>query len=253
MNTSDIEYRLYKTLVFEEQTVKDFLYIENTVFSIYLDRDYFSRKFEQNIYGPSIIVMAYVGNKPVAADALWRNDINGKCAYQSSDTAVMSECRGKGIFRQLVERKLLAVDENAIVYGFPNQNSFPGFLKMGWRNIGTYHTSLYKGYNNYTKINNQPIDNEYALWWFKGRKLYYSTKRGNHFFLIVKRNRLIYSIVGEISEKTAHEFDMVRHPLVLICKTEKDSFLSRNRVPMRIIVKGDIDFPIIPIWKMDAI
>ena len=216
MTLSDIDFKLHKTCSFEEKVVQDFLFVENTVFGLQLDYSYFKRKFEDNLYGPSIIVIAYLKDKPIAADALWRNDIDGKCAYQSTDTAVMSECRGRGVFKRLVEEKLSLVEDDAIVYGFPNQNSYPGFIKMGWLLTGVYYTSFYKGYKHFSSINGQKIDVDYAKWWFSGRPSYYAIKKSNHFFLVAKRNKIVYSIIGEINEDTAREFMLVKGFSILI-------------------------------------
>ena len=40
---------------------------------------------------------------------------------------------------------------------------------------------------------------------------------------------------------------------ILICKSNKKNLLSRNRIPMRIIVRGANEQLNIPLWKMDAI
>ena len=249
----DVVIKLYKSVTYRESVITDFLYVENTVFGKELGRDYFNNKFENNIYGPSIIVIGYIGNEPVAADALWRNDINGLIAYQSSDTAVLDKCRGKGVFKKLVTAKLSAVEEDAIIYGFPNKNSFPGFLKMGWHHNSTYFTSLYTRYNAFRRINPTPIDSAYAKWWFKGRKHYYSLKTNGHYFLVVKRKAIVYSIIGEVDKETYDFFPKALFPCLLLTKSLNESFFFKGRIPMRIISKGDNQGVSIPIWKMDAI
>ena len=58
-------------------------------------------------------------------------------AVQSSDTIVHPAYRGRGIFS-----RLLVYGENRyqdlgceFVFGFPNENSMPGFLKSGWKPV----------------------------------------------------------------------------------------------------------------------
>lgn len=56
-------------------------------------------------------------------------------AYRSMTTMVHPEGRGRGLFTEMAKRvyDLLAQDKAALVYGFPNANSAPGFAKhLGW-------------------------------------------------------------------------------------------------------------------------
>jgi hypothetical protein len=253
MKDNEVKFKKIKSVTFDNSLIEDFLYVENSVFHLQLGVDYFKRKFEKNIYGPSIIVLVYIDDKPVAADALWRNDIDGVISYQSSDTAVLSNCRGRGVFRKMVDEKLSLVENDAIVYGFPNQNSYPGFMKMGWRTIGTYYTGLYYSYKKYIATHDKLIDSKYVLWWFKGRKGYYCARRGCRYFIVAKRNSLIYSIIGEVERDVVSSFPTINGMYLLLYKTTKCGFLSLNRVPMRIIVKNaDKSFKV-PVWKMDAL
>lgn len=54
--------------------------------------------------------------------------------YQSVDSAIAKEYRGQGLFRKLNLRALEIAKERqgAFVFNFPNDNSLPGYLKMGW-------------------------------------------------------------------------------------------------------------------------
>lgn len=54
---------------------------------------------------------------------------------QSGDTMTHSKHVGKGLFTQLAQKTYEYCKENGfhLVYGFPNENSFPGFIKrLGW-------------------------------------------------------------------------------------------------------------------------
>lgn len=56
-------------------------------------------------------------------------------AYRSMTTMVHPEGRGRGLFTEMANRvyDLLEQDKAALVYGFPNANSAPGFAKhLGW-------------------------------------------------------------------------------------------------------------------------
>lgn len=62
------------------------------------------------------------------------NEGNRYLGYQSVDSAIAKEYRGQGLFRKLNLRALEIAKERqgAFVFNFPNDNSLPGYLKMGW-------------------------------------------------------------------------------------------------------------------------
>lgn len=56
-------------------------------------------------------------------------------AYRSMTTMVHPDGRGKGLFTELAKRvySMLESDGASMVYGFPNENSAPGFVRnLGW-------------------------------------------------------------------------------------------------------------------------
>lgn len=60
---------------------------------------------------------------------------NSFIAYRSMTTMVHPDGRGKGLFTELAKRvySMLEADGASMVYGFPNANSAPGFIKnLGW-------------------------------------------------------------------------------------------------------------------------
>lgn len=57
---------------------------------------------------------------------------------QSCDTAVLPEFRGKGIFTKLINEREKNDSEAEFIFGLPNENSFPGFIKMGWKEIAKF-------------------------------------------------------------------------------------------------------------------
>ena len=66
---------------------------------------------------------------------------------QSGDTATTPKNRRKGLFKQLHDKTIdLCVSKGIkLIFGFPNQNSYPGFMKFGWsheQNAQTYHTDF---------------------------------------------------------------------------------------------------------------
>ena len=60
-------------------------------------------------------------------------------AAQSTDTMTHPDYRLKGVFMKLAERCFQLCQDHGILllFGFPNQNSYHGFLKLGWTMTGT--------------------------------------------------------------------------------------------------------------------
>lgn len=60
-------------------------------------------------------------------------------AVRAVDTATHPDHQGRGIFRMLTLHSLdaLRADGVAFVFNTPNDNSRPGYLKMGWQPVGT--------------------------------------------------------------------------------------------------------------------
>ena len=54
---------------------------------------------------------------------------------QSADTMTHENHRNRGLFIQLALKTYELAKENKIkfIFGFPNQNSYPGFVKLGWQ------------------------------------------------------------------------------------------------------------------------
>ncbi len=65
-------------------------------------------------------------------------------AVRAVDTATHPDARGRGIFRALTLHALegLAAEGTSFVFNTPNAQSRPGYLKMGWRDLGRVPTSV---------------------------------------------------------------------------------------------------------------
>ena len=113
----------------EDKHIDDFISVQQQVFNNKYNRLIFERKFLNNIYGKSLIVLAYHENKCVGARAFWRNDIGNYTAYQPCDTAVLEEYRGLRLFSKMTNVALERIEKDALIYNFPNNNSLPGYLK----------------------------------------------------------------------------------------------------------------------------
>jgi GNAT superfamily N-acetyltransferase len=99
-------------------------------------------KHEQNVFGPSVQLVAVDGDAIVGFRAFmrWRFEHRGRVveAVRAVDTATHPDYQGRGIFTRLTLRALeeLRDEEVSFVFNTPNEQSRPGYLKMGWRVVG---------------------------------------------------------------------------------------------------------------------
>lgn len=106
------------------------------------DQLYWEWKYKNNIFGNPIINVAEIDGKIVGSSTLWpwRFTCKGKLfdIYQPCDTVVLQEYQGRGIFKKIYSNHLSYLDEMGVsfVFNFPNSNSLPGNLKMGWSYLG---------------------------------------------------------------------------------------------------------------------
>lgn len=105
--------------------------------------EYFTWKHRSNPLGPSPEWVAEVGGRIAGYRTFLRwefEDPAGRAvrAVRAVDTATHPDFRGRGVFRALT---LAAVDAMAtegidFVFNTPNDQSRPGYLKMGWHTVG---------------------------------------------------------------------------------------------------------------------
>ena len=100
-------------------------------------------KHEQNPFGASPVWVAAEGSEVIAVRAFlrWRLRTPGGEvveAVRAVDTATDRHHRGQGWFRRLTLHGLeeLAEHDVRLVFNTPNEQSRPGYLSMGWREIG---------------------------------------------------------------------------------------------------------------------
>lgn len=246
----NIVYDIRWTNQLDEQFITDFLSVQQEVFHCG-SREEFCRQFEDNIYGRSIIVVVYLDGKPVAARGLWRNDIDGKEAYQPGSTCVLPICRGKGIFKEMTLQAISKLPSTAIIYNFPNPNSFPGYMKMGWNLVNDYRARLYTSYSEYYKEHSMVVDGDYVNWWFVGKNLWYA-KRGHHYFLVQKDHRpFCWHILAEVDKDSAKKFPKMTMG-VLFYKSTQMTWYNKRLGISHVVCRG-CDMKYIPTWKIDAV
>ena len=110
---------------------------------------FFEWKHEQNPFGRSPRLVAVDGDRMVGFRTFLRwefVDARGEVlrAVRAVDTATDPQYQGRGIFRSLTLRAVeeLAADGVAFVFNTPNARSRPGYLTMGWQEVGPLTTSI---------------------------------------------------------------------------------------------------------------
>ncbi len=102
----------------------------------------FSWKHDENAFGPSYMWVATDGDRVVGLRAFMRWEfVRGSDVLQAVravDTATHPDYQGKGLFTAMTMHGLDVIEGDGIdfVFNTPNDKSRPGYLKMGWQEVG---------------------------------------------------------------------------------------------------------------------
>jgi len=112
-------------------------------------RAFYAWKHEQTPFGPSPSWVAVDGGEVVGFRTFLRWEYGAPGgevlrAVRAVDTATRPSHQGRGIFRRLTLHALddLQADGVAFVFNTPNDSSRPGYLKMGWTQVGHLTASV---------------------------------------------------------------------------------------------------------------
>lgn len=235
----------------DEKFIEDFIVTQRAVFKNDYSKELFIKKYVNNIYGKSVVEVVYLDGEPVAARGLWRNDIYGKPSYQPGDTCVTEICRGKGIFTEMTKRSLALLSKDDIIYNFPNQNSFPGYMKMGWKLVNEYGFVIFFGAKKYLKEHPIKMDKQYADWWLENNTGFLSMERGGEFFLLRPMRPFCYKVCACVDREVAERYPKMKFGICFYRSTQKTFYNKKLGLPLHVVSKQDIDY--IPIWKIDVI
>ena len=176
-------------------------------------------------------MIAYENSQSVGSMGFWRNDLDGITpAYQCVDLAVIPSHQRKGIFKITAEECVQRLP-GAYLYTFPNEDSQPGFYKLGWslqRKIPvSVHLSpgMLKHY-----VKRGPIPDQYAEWRYvrNPEKQYFVYRRAGQCFLLAKRGKGVYIVGGMLSN--AFGLPEAKPRLLLSCDFRE----SPLRLPRRV-------------------
>jgi GNAT superfamily N-acetyltransferase len=104
--------------------------------------DFWSWKHESNPFGRSPVLLATAGDQLVGLRVFmrwnWREGSNTWRAARAVDTATHPAWRGKGLFTRLTLNMLQRMRDEGVdfIFNTPNELSRPGYLKMGWKEVG---------------------------------------------------------------------------------------------------------------------
>ena len=222
----------------------DYIRLANAVFGPFITEDYYRTKYDANIYGPSLLTVVYVDGCAAGVDVMWRNDIKGEKAYQTVDTCVLEPFRGKGLFRKMTYHELDYLGQETLVYGFPNVNSYPGYVKMGWQ-VQRLYKSLCRA------PRSELLASDYAFWWIKPQPGIAHIRKKRTYYLIKKHGRSpVATLIGRVDAMTAQMFPETKGIWLLKQFDTTPSIYNKNKSIPLVCNQPDKE---IPYWKIDAI
>ncbi|WP_406280288.1 GNAT family N-acetyltransferase [Embleya sp. NBC_00896] len=110
--------------------------------------EFFRWKHRDNPFGASPGLVAEADGRVVAVRLFlrWEFVLGGEVirAVRAVDTATHPDVQGRGLFRRLTTELLDRIEaDTSLVFNTPNGNSLPGYLKMGWHEVGKVPISLH--------------------------------------------------------------------------------------------------------------
>jgi GNAT superfamily N-acetyltransferase len=123
------------------------------------NRDWFMWKHVENPFGASPGFVAVENGKILGVRLFmkWKFRMGNSVleALRPVDTATHPDARGKGVFKMLTLDALNVLNPsgNQIIFNTPNNNSLPGYLKMGWK---PFVQKFYSFYYFVSPFNNTP-------------------------------------------------------------------------------------------------
>ena len=129
-----------------------------------LSESIWNYKHVENPFGRSLVFVAEEDNNIVGVRAFmrWQWKLRDKIyqAFRAVDTATHPSHQGKGIFKKLTLIAVEAAKKNGdnFIFNTPNDQSRPGYLKMGWEQVDKIKVALRPAYNSFWKFSSKNIN-----------------------------------------------------------------------------------------------
>lgn len=118
-----------------------------------------SYKHLENPFGESLVLIAEEDGEIIGVRAFmkwtWQKGGQQYSCFRAVDTATHPDHQGKGIFKKLTLRALEIAKEvdGDFVFNTPNDQSRPGYLKMGWLTVDKVKIKIVPNFNFFSGIN----------------------------------------------------------------------------------------------------
>lgn len=219
-----------------------------------------------NPFGKSLVLVAEENSQIIGVRAFmrWQWNYNNKIynAFRAVDTATHPDHQGKGVFKKLTLKALDIAKQNGehFVFNTPNDQSRPGYLKMGWEEVEKIKlilvpTGLILSRNSERKYFKEidenkgnegwlhsvkqdqhtlqtPLTREYLTWRYELNPLQeYLVKSNHQFFLAAYIKKHKYFNEFRVSELIFDDSDkalrkIIRKELIYLAKCNGANFIS---------------------------
>jgi len=225
---------IFKELGYSKNEIEQIVSLIKRNLNSKFTEEFFRWKHLENPFGISYGLLALDGHKIVGLRMFmfWEfNTHNGKMkAIRPVDTVTDENYRGRGIFKKLTLDGLQNIlGEYEIIFNTPNNNSLPGYLKMGWskmENLDCFRVGLINPFvksseflsisidqvnsmkENSITLNSTLRSDEFLKWRYKDPiyQIAYFSSEGN--YVIYKKSKInnipsliIYEIIGEPAQQ----------------------------------------------------
>lgn len=118
-------------------------------------------KHVDNPFGKSLVYVAEEDGVIVGVRAFmrweWKLGDKSYSAFRAVDTATHPDHQGKGIFKKLTLKAVETAVERGdnFIFNTPNDQSRPGYLKMGWKAVDKLNVGLKPAFNSFWKFSHQ--------------------------------------------------------------------------------------------------
>jgi len=151
-------------MIFREATATDIpeivevLKVSLGVQDLPLSEEIWNYKHNTNPFGRSLVLVAEENGiiAGVRAFMCWKWQFLNKSysTYRAVDTATHPNYQGQGIFKKLTLKaiELTKQQGDQFIFNTPNEQSMPGYLKMGWETVNKLRVALKPAYTSFWKF-----------------------------------------------------------------------------------------------------